>query len=187
MSTTLYHPSIAIATADRPLRFGVESTDGDRSVQWVLKRNCSATPRQMLVLFASLSVLSLGIGALFWLQGATLVMPFAWLELLAVGVALLLYARHAADRERIVLQPGQLTVEHVSGRHTERVAFAPAWVRVEPKHGDRSLVEISGEGRHILVGRFVRPELRRQLADELRWAVRRLQGMPGSGLSARPL
>jgi len=52
-------------------------------------------------------------------------------------------------------------------------------VRVEPELGDRSLIELSGQGRRIAVGRFVRPELRRQLADELRWALRRWQiGQP---------
>lgn len=183
MSATLYHPSIATAAAHRPLRFGTESVGVERSVQWLLKRDCSGTPRQMLILFASLCVVSLGIGGLRWLQGATLVMPFAWLELLTVGAALLLYARHATDRESIHLQPGRLTVEHVCGRSVERVEFVPAWVRVEPRYGDRSLLEISGEGRSIVVGRFVRPEMRRQLAEELRWALRRWQGMPGSGRS----
>jgi uncharacterized membrane protein len=59
------------------------------------------------------------------------------------------------------------------GRRVERVEFAPAWVRVEPRHGDHSLIELSGQGRRISVGRFVRPELRREFADELRWALRR--------------
>ena len=176
MSATLYHPSIAIAAAGRPLRFGAESVEGEWSVQWSMRRNCSCTPRQMLIFFASTCVVSLGIGTLFWVQGATLVMPFAWLELLAVGAALLLFARHATDRESIHLQSGRLTVEHVSGSRVECVEFTPAWVRVEPQHGDRSLIELSGEGRRIVVGRFVRPEMRRQLAEELRWAVRRWQG-----------
>ena len=180
MSATLSHPLTARVPAASALRFGAESISGERSVQWLLRRNCSATPQQMLGFFASLTVLSLGIGAFFWLQGATLVMPFAWLELLAVGAALLLYARHATDRESILLKPGRLTVEHVFGRSVERVEFVPAWVRVEPEHGGRSLIELSGQGRRIAVGRFVRPELRRQLADELRWALRRWQLIPGA-------
>jgi uncharacterized membrane protein len=97
----------------------------------------------------------------------------------AIAAALLVYSRHASDRELIRLQPGRLTVEHVFGRHVERAEFAPAWVRVEPEHGDRSLIELSGQGQRIAVGRFVRPELRRQLADELRWALRRWQWLPG--------
>jgi uncharacterized membrane protein len=94
---------------------------------------------------------------------------------LALGAALLLYSHHASDFEAICLAAGRLTVETTSGRTTRRVEFAPAWVRVEPEHGDGSLVELSGQGQRISVGRFVRPELRRQLADELRWALRRWQ------------
>ena len=178
MSATISHPSIAQAARARPLRFGALSGAGGRtveSVQWLLKRNCSITPHQLLNFYASLCVLSLGIAGLFWAQGATLVMPFAWLELLAVGAALLLYSQHATDSENIRLQAGRLTVEHTSGRSTERAEFVPAWVRIEPEHGDGSLLELSGQGQRIAVGRFVRPELRPQLADELRWALRRWQ------------
>jgi uncharacterized membrane protein len=171
-------PSIAQTAWARPLRFGAESGAGERavaSVRWLFKRNCSITPRQMLSVYASLCLLSLGIAAMFWARGATLVMPFAWLEVRAVGAALLLYSRHATDSEDIRLQAGRLTVAHTSGRSTRRAEFVPAWVRVEPAHGDGSLVELSGQGQRIAVGRFVRPELRRQLADELRWALRRWQ------------
>ena len=149
------------------------------AVEWRLKRNCSIAPRQLIGFYLSLCVLSLGIATMFWLQGATLVMPFAWLELLVVGGLLLLYARHAADSECIWLRGGELTVEHAFGRRVERVAFQPAWVRVEPAHGDGSLIELSGQGRQIAVGRFVRPELRAQLAEEFRWALRRWQQRAG--------
>jgi uncharacterized membrane protein len=184
MSASISHPPIGVSAAASPLRFGAESGSGDSAVQWLLKRNCSTAPRQMMMFCASLCVLSLGIALFFWMQGATLVMPFAWLEIAAVAGALMIYARHAGDRESIRLQAGRLTVEHVSGRHVERAEFAPAWVRVEPTHGDRSLIELSGQGQRISVGRFVRPELRRQLADELRWALRRWQWLSVSA-SAR--
>ena len=175
MSAALIHPSIVRTPATSPLRFGRESVTGEASVHWVLKRNCSVTPRQMLWFFGSLCMLSLAIGGMFWHQGATLVLPFASAEVLAVGIALVVYSRHATDSEHIRLQPGLLTVELASGTRVERVEFVPSWVRVEPESGDRSLVELSGQGLRICVGRFVRPELRRQLAEELRWALRRWQ------------
>jgi uncharacterized membrane protein len=159
----------------RPLRFGTESAAEGGSVQWLLRRNCSLAPVQLLAFYASLCLVSLAIAAICWRQGATLVMPFAGVELLAVGSALLAYARHAADRETILLQGAALTVERISGSRTERVVFAPDWVRVEPKSSDRSLIELSGQGRRVSIGRYVRPELRRPLADELRWALRRWQ------------
>jgi uncharacterized membrane protein len=157
------------------LRFGRESGAADGSVYWLLKRNCSLAPRQLLIFYGSLSLLSLSIAGIFWLRGAPLVVPFAGLELLVVGGALLAYARHASDSEAIRLRPGLLVVRRVDGPHVEQVEFDSAWVRVEPECGDRSLIELSGQGRRIAVGRFVRPELRRQLADELRWALRRWQ------------
>ncbi|MEP7297824.1 MAG: DUF2244 domain-containing protein [Burkholderiales bacterium] len=179
MSATISHPSIAQAALPTvrawPLQFGAESGVGERTVQWLLRRNCSITPRQMVLVCLSLCAVSLGIAAMFWLQGATLVMPFATVEVLALCAALLIYSRHATDFEAICLAAGRLTVEYTSGRTTRRVEFAPSWVRVEPEHSDGSLVELSGQGQRISVGRFVRPELRRQLADELRWALRRWQ------------
>ncbi len=155
------------------LRFARPSPAGDGSLQWLLKRNCSISPRQLLAFYLSLLAVSGGIVAAMWLRGATLVMPFAGVELIAVAVAFLVYARHAADSERLELRPGRLTVETSLGQSIERVEFAPAQVRVEPEWDDRSLIELSGAGRRIAVGRFVRPELRRALADELRAALAR--------------
>jgi uncharacterized membrane protein len=161
------------APAASSLRFGSAAGPGDTSVQWLLRRNCSMTPVQLVAFYLSLSAWSLAIAGAFWWRGATLVMPFAGIEILAVGAALLLYARHAGDRERVVLTAGRLSVECTLGRRTDHIEFTPAWVRVEPAHGDRSLIELSGEGKRIAIGRFIRPELRRALADELRATLRR--------------
>jgi uncharacterized membrane protein len=176
MSATISQPTIGLPNAAGHLRFGARLSAGGDEVQWLLKRNCSATPRQVAISYAGLSALVLAIGAFLWFQGATLVAPFAGIEVLAVGAALLLCARHAGDREHIRLLEDRLLIETVCGHRVERIEFMPAWVRVEPQHGERSLIEISGQGRRIVVGRFVRPELRRALADELRGALRRAPG-----------
>lgn len=159
---------------------GEGGLSGEGSVLWLLKRNCSVSPRQLLAVFATLCVVSLAIGIGFWWRGAPFVLPFAGVELAAVAVALFVYARHAADQEQLVLRPGLLQVECSVGRRVDRVEFAPAWVRIEPTAGDRSLIELSGQGKRVSVGRFVRPELRRALADELRSSLRR------TGAAAQP-
>jgi uncharacterized membrane protein len=148
------------------------------SVEWLLKRNCSMAPNQLMLFFVSLCVLSFGIAGFFWAQGARLVLPFTAIEIAALAAALLVYGRHAGDRESIALSSGRLKVSHTNGRRVEVAEFDAAWVRVEPEHSDRSLIELSGQGQKISVGRFVRPELRRQLANELRVAVRRWQAQP---------
>ena len=143
-----------------------------QAIHWFLRRNCSVTPVQLGWLYVSLCVVSLGIGAFFWFQGALLVLPFTWVELGAVGAAFMVYARHAADREHILLQGRRLVVELESAGRLERAEFNRDAVRVEPAADDRSLIELSGQGRRVNVGRFVRPELRPALAREIRLALR---------------
>jgi uncharacterized membrane protein len=143
-----------------------------QNIHWFLKRNCSVTPAQLGWLYASLCAVTLAIGTFFWFQGAVLVLPFAWIELVAVGLAFLAYARHAADGEHILLQGKRLVVELENAGRLERAEFNREWVRVEPSAGDRSLIEVSGQGRRVNVGRYLRPELRPALARELRWALR---------------
>lgn len=143
-----------------------------QNIHWFLKRNCSVTPAQLGWLYASLCVVSLGIATFFWFQGAVLILPFAWLELVGVGIAFLVYARHAGDGERISLEGRQLVVELESAGRLRRAEFNRDWVRVEPGAGKRALIEVSGQGQRVSVGRYVRPELRPALAQEIRRALR---------------
>lgn len=143
-----------------------------QNFHWFLRRNCAVTPRQLGLVYLSLCVVTLALGWMFWVQGATLVLPIAWLELLLVGIAFVVYARHAADGETIRLSGGQLVIEQESAGHLRRSEFRREWVRVEPAAADSSLIALSGQGRTVHVGRFVRPELRPQLAREIRLALR---------------
>ena len=143
-----------------------------QAIHWFLKRNCSVTPAQLGWFYASLCVVSLGIAAYFWIQGAVLILPFAGAELAGVGIAFLVYARHASDGEKISLEGRRLVVELESAGHLQRARFDRDWVRVEPGAGSRSLIELSGQGQRVFVGRYVRPELRPALAQEIRRALR---------------
>ena len=143
-----------------------------RNIQWFLQRNCSITPAQLVAVYLSLCGVSMLISGFFWMQGATLVVPYAFLEMLLLGVAFFVYARHATDGERIVLKDGRLVVELECGGKLERSEFQGSWVRVEPGAYDKSLIELSGQGKTVRVGRYVRPELRPVLVREIRLALR---------------
>jgi len=148
------------------------ATVSGQRVDWRLARNCSVTPAQLGWLYLALCVVILAIASAFWMLGARLVMPFAWLEILAVGIAFVIYGRHAADGERISLQGSRLVVELETAGKLERAEFDRSRVRVEPKTGNRSLIMLSAQGRSVEVGRFVRPEQRPVLASEIRMALR---------------
>ncbi len=151
---------------------------GPRALQWLFKRNCSITPAQVGAVYFSLCAVSLLVAGFFFVQGATFVLAFAGLELLALGLALLVYARHAGDRETLTLVQGCLQVEQCIGSRVERLEFAAEWLRVEPAAGQGSLVELSGRGQQVRIGRFLRPELRAALARELRQALRHALARP---------
>ena len=159
-------------TSDFRFATASEGLHGRPAVQWLLKRHCCLSPTQLWRFYASVCVVSLGIAGFFWSMGATLVMPFAWLELTAVGAALLVYARHAGDSEKIVLGNGRLVVELETAGRTRRAEFNSQWVQVGPVPGDGALIEVFEQGRSVVVGKHVRPELRPALAREIRLALR---------------
>lgn len=156
----------------RPWREG-ESADG---IRWVLGRNCSLSPRQLAAFYASVCGVSSLIALGFALNGALVVLAFAGIELLVLGVALLVYARHAADADTLTLRGDHLDVEQTDGATARTARFRTEWVSVEPARDDGSLVEISGQGQRVLIGRFLRPEMRAPFARELRAALRLARG-----------
>lgn len=172
MSATLA-PAPWPAAAAGALRMGQDAASPDGpSVQWVLRRNCSVTPRQLGAFYLSLCVLSGVIAAGFAWHGAAVVLAFAGIELLAVGAALLVYARHARDGDTLTLSGQWLAIEQSCGPRVAQTRIRTPWVSVEPSAAEGSLVEIRGEGQRVRVGRFVRPERRAALAREIRQALR---------------
>lgn len=160
------------------LRFGREvalssERGATRALQWQLRRNCSITPNQMLAAYALLCTVSLAVALFFWFTGARVVLAFTGFELMLLGVAMMVFARHAGDRETLTLVGRSLLVERAVGARVERAAFSADWLTVEPAAGQNSLVELASQGHTMRVGRFLRPELRGEFARELRRAVRR--------------
>ncbi|WP_020652335.1 DUF2244 domain-containing protein [Massilia niastensis] len=144
--------------------------------EWVMRRNCSLTPRQAMLVYLLLSVATLGIALVFTLRGAWMVMAFALVESGAIGVAMLYYARHALDQERILLGDGWLRVEWTDGARRVDVSLDPHYTRVTLADlGMRTLIQLEARGQRIEVGRFLTPHARHEVARQLRRALR-----PGS-------
>jgi len=147
-----------------------------------LQRNCSMTPRQVARAYALLCAFSLAVALAFFLQGVWMVLAFSLLEMSCVGLALLLYARHALDRERIVLSNDCLLVECVQAERHSQSRLDPLGVRVltglDAAAGDRrarrALITLESRGVRVEIGRFVNEAQRRQVARELRHALRQI-------------
>ena len=118
-------------------------------------------------------MLSLSI-AVFWAaNGAWVVIPFACIEVAALGAAYVMYGRHAADFDRVVVEPERVRVEAASGSTTQRFECARWAVRVEYGGGRRTLIRLVGRGGEIEVGRFLLDADRADLAKELRATLAR--------------
>lgn len=113
----------------------------------------------------------MGVALFFWSQGATLVLPFAVLELLALGAAFVVYARHATDGEHISVMQGRLLVEQENAGRLERCELICCGLHVRPPCKPHHLVEVRGGGHVVRLGRHLRPDLRSQLAREIRQAL----------------
>lgn len=134
----------------------------------LLKRNCSISPKGMILVFAVLSLVTLGIATGFALAGAWLVLPFAGLEVAALVTAFLLTARHAADYERIEFASERLRVEVAEGRRLQRHELKRGALRV--RHApERARILLRGSGGdEIEIGRHLDAQARVTLAAELK-------------------
>jgi len=143
----------------------------DDALHWSLRRHCAVTPSQLASVFVMLGTVSLVVAGVFWAQGAVLVMPFALLELLALGTAFVVHARHATDGESVVLCDGRLVVEFESAGVVRRCEFERERVRLHPS-GRQVLIEVRSGARVVRIGRYLRSDLRPVLLHELRQALR---------------
>lgn len=162
------------------------------AVEWILKRNCSISPRQLMAVYGVLCAASLAVAIFFTLRGAWYVLGFAIPELVAVGLAFLLYGRHANDSERIVLVDGSLLVELTEAGAARRTRLDSRFITVDvpgvyrgmvglhcgegPRQASDGRAGSHADGARIEIGRFVAQPARRRFARELQDALARESG-----------
>lgn len=132
------------------------------------RRNCSMTPRALMTFFLVTAALSLAIASAWALMGAWWVLPFAGLEIAALGLAFIVYGRGVGDFERIRLDDDRLLVEVCEKARLSRYEFVPAWANVETRRvGLGSEVVVRCRDRQVRVGRYLDESGRVKLAREL--------------------
>ena len=146
----------------------------------LLKRNCSFTPKQVGQFYLSMVLFSSVIASYFYWQGAWMIIPFACIELLVLGIALLIYSRHATDYEKITIKDGMMHIEIVNGSKKIEKQWPLLWLRIRTpifskdtkvsKDPKNNFVTIEHADESIFVGSHTLREKRKELADKIRRA-----------------
>ena len=148
-----------------------------------LAPHCSLTGRQAMTFFLLTCAGAFGLALYFTLQGFWPILPFAGLEMAALGIALKLSFRRRNQQQLIVLSEDEVRIvsrgirgcrsEVVFPRHWAQVKLRAAIVRSHP-----SRLTIESMGRVCEVGPFLTEEDRRGLARRLAVLIGRVSESP---------
>ncbi|WP_158515159.1 DUF2244 domain-containing protein [Bordetella sp. H567] len=142
---------------------------------WRLKRNCALRPTQYAAAMGLLMGISAVVAIACWIGGIWLVPIFCCIELSAVAVAALAYARHAIDGETITLtETRDVRVEIDRGLRHETYLLQAQGLRLVKEDADTLWLR-QGAIR-IQVGGHAAPAMRDAFEAELRDM---LAGRPG--------
>ena len=142
----------------------------------VLYPNQSLSRGGFIFVMLGLSSAGLGLAVGFWLAGAWPVAGFLGADVLLVWLAFRHNRRQGRRREVIRLDGSGLLVRRIEpGGGARDWRFEPYWVRVhmdDPPRRDSRLT-LASHGRRLVVGPFLTPEERLDLARALEAALRR--------------
>lgn len=145
--------------------------------EFVLRRNCSLSPGALMLVFGSVAALSFAFGAMFAALGAWMILPFAGIELLALGAAFVIHGMHATDCERVRVAGDVVTVEVVEGRSSRVHEFQIRSVRLlaggetEKRSAGGVSLKLVSRGREVEVGRHLDQQRRAGFERNLRAAL----------------
>jgi len=133
--------------------------------------NCSLGWVWMKRVFLFFALCLATVTAYFMSLGAWLVLPFAGLELLVLGVGIYANARWSARRELVILEDNQLRVLQGLSRLQEVACMPRHWTRVnlrkDPRGWYPSRLLLECHGRRVEIGQSLVESERIQLADDL--------------------
>ena len=116
-------------------------------------------------------MLSLGIASIFAFQGLWLILPFAGLVILALGLGLYVCCLHCGDREVITIDETKLFMQIGRTKPKQQWQFDRAWLKLElkksPYYGHPSKLLIRSKGVELEIGSSLLNKERKKLAESL--------------------
>lgn len=151
----------------------------------VIGPNASLSVQDAWAVMAFMSLLGLGIAGLFALRGYWPILPFAGLELAALGAALWVSVRRNRYREVIRFEDARIRLEFgLVGRGVlTAIEWPRAWTRVSLRRDESrqgpTVLALDYAGQRVAIGRCLTDAERERLAARLRELLR--PGWRGAG------
>ncbi len=137
--------------------------------EWILRKNCTLSPRQFASSLIFVGFLSFLIGMAWAFNGIWVILPFVCLELLGLCIAFFVYSRHATDFERVILTKSDICVESEIGGTTKFTKIPRCWaVPYFKKNKGKGLVLFKFGSTELKVGQFVTEKRRKLFFDEIK-------------------
>jgi len=144
----------------------IESNEKDSLFRITLKPNKSLSWKSNLLFIIAISVTCGAIGIGFYIVGASLILPFAGLEILLVGACVFFVVHRTYKQEIITMTPEKLKIEKGISK-PDRVW---AYVVVEkPKHPwYPAHILITSKGERVPIGDFLTEKEKLTLVENLK-------------------
>lgn len=144
----------------------------------VLRPHRSLPPLGFAIVIGGMAAVMFTLGIAFLARGAWPVFGFCGLEVLLVYWAFKASYRSGRLFETLQMNRDILRVSRIPPRGRSRTwDFQPYWLKVRmddpPEHD--SQLELTSHGRRLVIGSFLTPEERLEVADALREALRKAQ------------
>lgn len=142
---------------------------------YIVMPNRAMSWRALVTVYLIIAATTLSIGALFFWQGLTLILPFSGLEVLLLGAGLYITAWRGGLREVILFTDDMILVERGHHGPEEVHRFQRAWAKIVLERSWNSWYPsrllLRSHGQQIEIGRFLNEQERQGLARLLCSAV----------------
>ena len=153
----------------------IESNEEDSVFQIILKPNKSLSWKFSLLFILAITITCGAIGIGFYLAGASLILPFAGLEVLLVGACVYFVVKRTYKQEIITMTPERLTIEKGINRPKSKWEYFRVWAYVvveKPTHPwYPAHILITSKGERVPVGDFLTENEKFTLVENLRTII----------------
>ena len=157
----------------------IESNEKDSLFRITLKPNKSLSWKSNLLFIIAISVTCGAIGLGFYIVGASLILPFAGLEILLVGACAYFVVQRTYKQEIITLTPERLKIEKGISKPNQVWEYFRVWAYVvveKPKHPWYPVhILLTSKGERVPIGNFLTEKEKFTLVENLRNIINSLK------------